>query len=60
MPISTTAHSRADSGLGHSSVSSADSIRLSSVSSMESASNLGPASPVRIVVKQDPKSKYHD
>ena len=44
---------RADSGLGHSSISSADSVsRLSSVSSTES----GPAisSPVRILVKQEP------
>ena len=60
MPIS-----RADSGLGHTSVSSSDSVRLSSVSSMESASNLGSASPVRILVKQDPnkgayQSKYHE
>ena len=40
---------RADSGLGHTSISSADSVsRLSSVSSTESSS------PVRILVRQDP------
>ena len=55
--------SRADSGLGHSSVSSNDSIRLSSVSSVESQVSTTAPSPVRIVVNQNytrPSSKYHD
>ena len=62
------AQPRSDSGLGHSSVSSADSVRMSSVSS--SASVESPpgvqctGAPVRIVVKQEykkrPSSSYYE
>lgn len=57
--------SRADSGLGHSSVSSSDSVRLSSVSSVDSQVSTTASSPVRILVKQNynnkrPNSNHHD